>query len=390
MRPSASRSAGIRDRTSSPATVAPARAGISASSQTTRRALDGGRHGRQGHPRAGETEHGVRRSGLSCRGGPAPRPAGRPVHGCAQVGHDDDVPTLPQDLGHRPEHRRAEQGWVDEQPACHPPSLPEQIAILARWTTTSRPARRLRPRPDRPRHPARRRPAGHDPARHRGRPVRRRRRGGRARGRGRRDPRPAGRGVPAERHHGAAGGAAGARRPPGPAHGACSTPSATCASTRTQALERLHGLVGRPVGDRHRLLDRWPTSTAVAEPPAALLLELPQRDLGGAAAGLGRPGARRSAWARDRGAAAHLDGARLWEASAGYGRPPAEVAGAVRHRLRQLLQGHRRAAGLRAWPGPEDVVARGARVAAAAWAARCSACGPVPRRRSPACAGGCR
>ena len=33
------------------------------------------------------------------------------------------------------------------------------------------------------------------------------------------------------------------------------------------------------------------------------------------------------AWARERGAAAHLDGARLWEACAGYGRTPAEIAG---------------------------------------------------------------
>ena len=31
-------------------------------------------------------------------------------------------------------------------------------------------------------------------------------------------------------------------------------------------------------------------------------------------------------WARDRGAAAHLDGARLWESAAGYGRPSAEIA----------------------------------------------------------------
>jgi threonine aldolase len=31
-------------------------------------------------------------------------------------------------------------------------------------------------------------------------------------------------------------------------------------------------------------------------------------------------------WAKDRGAAAHLDGARLWESAAGYGRPLAEIA----------------------------------------------------------------
>ncbi len=31
-------------------------------------------------------------------------------------------------------------------------------------------------------------------------------------------------------------------------------------------------------------------------------------------------------WAHERGAAAHLDGARLWESAAGYGRAPAEIA----------------------------------------------------------------
>ena len=34
----------------------------------------------------------------------------------------------------------------------------------------------------------------------------------------------------------------------------------------------------------------------------------------------------RLGWARERGAATHLDGARLWESAAGYGRTPAEVA----------------------------------------------------------------
>ena len=92
-----------------------------------------------------------------------------------------------------------------------------------------------------------------------------------------------------------------------------------------QALERLHGLIGRPVGDRSRLL-ALADLEKVAEPPAALLLELPQRDLGGQLPAWDDLRAQ-VAWARERGAAAHLDGARLWEASAGYGRPPAEVAG---------------------------------------------------------------
>jgi threonine aldolase len=92
-----------------------------------------------------------------------------------------------------------------------------------------------------------------------------------------------------------------------------------------QALERLHGLIGRPVGDRSGLL-ALADLEKVAEPPAALLLELPQRDLGGQLPAWDDLRAQ-VAWARERGAAAHLDGARLWEAGAGYGRAPAEIAG---------------------------------------------------------------
>ena len=91
-----------------------------------------------------------------------------------------------------------------------------------------------------------------------------------------------------------------------------------------QAPARLHGLVGRPTGDRHRLLLRADLD-AVAEPPAALLVELPQRDIGGQLPPWDDLVAQVD-WARGRGAAAHLDGARLWEASAGYGRAPAEIA----------------------------------------------------------------
>jgi threonine aldolase len=92
------------------------------------------------------------------------------------------------------------------------------------------------------------------------------------------------------------------------------------------AYRRVHGLQGRTVGAPHRLLERRDLEQ-VPEPVAAVLLELPQRDLGGQLP----PWADlmdQVAWARDRGAAAHLDGARLWEASAGYGRSPAEIASA--------------------------------------------------------------
>ena len=91
-----------------------------------------------------------------------------------------------------------------------------------------------------------------------------------------------------------------------------------------QSYSRLHGLVGRPVGDFERLI-RLDDLTAVAEPVAALLLELPQRDLGGTLPAWDDLVAQ-TGWARDRGAAVHLDGARLWEATAGYERTPAEIA----------------------------------------------------------------
>lgn len=91
-----------------------------------------------------------------------------------------------------------------------------------------------------------------------------------------------------------------------------------------QAHSRLHQLTGRPVGELDRLLTLADLE-AVAEPVAAVLLELPQRDLGGRLPGWEDLGAQ-LAWVRERDAAAHLDGARLWEASAGYGREPAEIA----------------------------------------------------------------
>lgn len=91
-----------------------------------------------------------------------------------------------------------------------------------------------------------------------------------------------------------------------------------------RGFQRLHGLTGRPAGDPARLLTA-DDLTAIAEPPAALLIELPQRDLGGQQPDWDDLRAQ-TEWARARGAAAHLDGARLWESAAGYGRPPAEIA----------------------------------------------------------------
>jgi threonine aldolase len=119
-------------------------------------------------------------------------------------------------------------------------------------------------------------------------------------------------------------------------------------------LERLQGLVGRPAGDRDRLLLRADLD-AVAESPAALVVELPQRDLGGQLPPWDDLAAQ-TAWARDRGAAAHLDGARLWEASAGYERSPAEIAGLFDTAYVSFYKGIGALAGC-CLAGPDDVVA---------------------------------
>jgi threonine aldolase len=88
--------------------------------------------------------------------------------------------------------------------------------------------------------------------------------------------------------------------------------------------ERLHGLHGRPVGDATRLLTLEDLRT-VAEPPAALLLELPQREIGGQLPSWDELVAQ-TEWARSRGAAVHMDGARLWGCEPFYGRSLADIA----------------------------------------------------------------
>ena len=91
-----------------------------------------------------------------------------------------------------------------------------------------------------------------------------------------------------------------------------------------QAYQRLHGLFGRTLGEGRDLITVSDLE-AVHEPLAALLIELPQREIGG----------RLPAWAdlvalvdlaRARGAAVHLDGARLWECGPFYDRPLSQIA----------------------------------------------------------------
>lgn len=91
-----------------------------------------------------------------------------------------------------------------------------------------------------------------------------------------------------------------------------------------KAYQRLHGLVGRTVGDARELLT-LDDLQEIKEPLAALLIELPQREIGGLLPAWDDLTAQ-IAWARDQGAAVHLDGARLWESGPFYGRPLAEIA----------------------------------------------------------------
>jgi threonine aldolase len=87
---------------------------------------------------------------------------------------------------------------------------------------------------------------------------------------------------------------------------------------------RLHGLHARLIGEPERLLT-LEDLLLVAEPLAALLLELPQREIGGQLPEWEELLAQ-IAWAKQRHIALHMDGARLWEAAPYYGRTYAEVA----------------------------------------------------------------
>lgn len=88
--------------------------------------------------------------------------------------------------------------------------------------------------------------------------------------------------------------------------------------------EWLHGLHATLLCDRDRLV-RAEDVAKLSEPHAAVLLELPQRDLGGRLPPWDDLVATAAA-ARAKGAALHLDGARLWQCGPFYGRPLDEIA----------------------------------------------------------------
>lgn len=91
-----------------------------------------------------------------------------------------------------------------------------------------------------------------------------------------------------------------------------------------KAYQRLHGLVGRTVGNARQLITLADLE-AIDEPLAALLLELPQREIGGRLPEW-KDLVAQVGYARKRGWAVHLDGARLWESTPFYRRSPDRIA----------------------------------------------------------------
>ena len=93
-------------------------------------------------------------------------------------------------------------------------------------------------------------------------------------------------------------------------------PACHMETNEERGYQHLHGLFGVPVGPLAEPLSSA-SLAQVHEPIAALLIELPQRALGGTLPSWSELVAQ-VAWARDRGAAVHMDGARLWDASPFY------------------------------------------------------------------------
>lgn len=91
------------------------------------------------------------------------------------------------------------------------------------------------------------------------------------------------------------------------------------------AYDRLHGLTARLVGDPNDLIGLADLED-LHERIAVLLLELPQREIGGRLPEWDQLVAQ-TAWAREHDVRLHLDGARLWECAPYYERTYAEIAG---------------------------------------------------------------
>jgi threonine aldolase len=120
-----------------------------------------------------------------------------------------------------------------------------------------------------------------------------------------------------------------------------------------KAYRELHHLEAVLVGSPERPITVADLE-AIEEPVSSLLLELPQREIGGQLPSWDELLAQAD-WARARSARLHMDGARLWECAPFYGRPYAEIAApfdTVYVSFYKILQGLPGAA----LAGPADVI----------------------------------
>jgi threonine aldolase len=90
------------------------------------------------------------------------------------------------------------------------------------------------------------------------------------------------------------------------------------------AYRRLHGMSATLLGDRDRLFSMKDLAS-MHEPVAAILFELPQREIGGQLPPW-KDLVAMTSWARERDIVTHVDGARLWETKPFYGRSYADIA----------------------------------------------------------------
>jgi threonine aldolase len=118
--------------------------------------------------------------------------------------------------------------------------------------------------------------------------------------------------------------------------------------------QHLHGLRGVLIGDTDRLFT-LDDLRKVTEPLAALLIELPQRELGGLLP-TWEDLVAITGWARERGLGLHMDGARLWECGPYYARPYAEIAALFDTVYVSFYKGLGGIAGA-ALAGPADMIA---------------------------------
>ncbi|HWE14200.1 MAG TPA: beta-eliminating lyase-related protein [Solirubrobacteraceae bacterium] len=116
----------------------------------------------------------------------------------------------------------------------------------------------------------------------------------------------------------------------------------------------LHGLTAELVGDRDRLIELSDLEGLHA-PLAALLIELPQREIGGRLPEW-EDLVSQIEWARDRDVATHLDGARIWESAPYYDRDHASIAALFDTVYVSLYKGLGGIAGS-VLAGPADIVA---------------------------------